>query len=73
MDGTAGRRFAAAGSMAMSAAWAPSLALACALGYCERRHTAWAWRAGRPALAAWFDAATATPLFQATMPPISGL
>ncbi len=49
------------------------LALACALGYCERRHTAWAWRAGRPALAAWFDAATATPLFQATMPPISGL
>ncbi len=49
------------------------LALACALGYCERRHTAWAWRLGRPALAAWFDAATATPLFQATMPPISGL
>lgn len=49
------------------------LALACALGYCERRHTAWAWRVGRPALAAWFDAATATPLFQATMPPISGL
>jgi glutathione S-transferase len=49
------------------------LALACALGYCERRHTAWAWRAGRPALAAWFDRTAATPLFQATMPPISGL
>jgi len=49
------------------------LALACALGYCERRHTAWRWRDGRPALAAWFDHEAATPLFQATLPPISGL
>jgi glutathione S-transferase len=49
------------------------LALACALGYCERRHTAWPWRQGRPALSAWFDGAAATPLFQATLPPISGL
>jgi glutathione S-transferase len=50
-----------------------ALALACALGYCERRHTAWRWREGRKALAGWFDSATATPLFQATLPPISGL
>lgn len=49
------------------------LALACAIGYCERRHTAWHWRDGRPALAGWFDATAATPLFQATLPPISGL
>lgn len=49
------------------------LALACALGYCDRRHTAWPWRHHRPALAAWFDATAATPLFQATLPPISGI
>ena len=49
------------------------LALACALGYCERRHTAWPWRQGRPALSAWFDAEAAAPLFQATLPPISGI
>lgn len=49
------------------------LALACALGYCERRHTAWQWRACRPVLAAWFDTTAASPLFQATLPPISGL
>ena len=49
------------------------LALACALGYCERRHTAWPWRQGRPALSAWFDTEAAAPLFQATLPPISGI
>lgn len=46
-----------------------SLALACALGYCERRHLAWPWRTGRPRLGAWFDAIAATPAFQATLPP----
>ena len=49
------------------------LALACALGYCERRHAAWPWRHGRPALSAWFDSVAAGPLFQATLPPISGI
>ncbi len=49
------------------------LALACALGYCERRHTVWPWREGRPALSAWFDAATATDAFRSTMPPPSGI
>lgn len=50
-----------------------ALALACALGYCERRHTAWAWRSVRPGLAAWFDRHTAGPDFAATLPPVSGL
>jgi glutathione S-transferase len=47
--------------------------LACALGYCERRHTVWRWREGRPALAAWFDAMAARPSLQATLPPPSGI
>ena len=52
------------------AAW---LALVAALGYCERRHTVWRWREGRPALSAWFDATTQRPSFQATIPPPSGI
>lgn len=50
-----------------------ALALACALGYCERRHTVWPWRAGRPALAAWYDATVQAAPFQATLPPPSGI
>jgi glutathione S-transferase len=50
-----------------------ALALGCALGYCERRHTVWNWRANRPALAAWFDRIAARPSFQATVPPPSGI
>ena len=46
-----------------------ALALACALGYCDRRHTVWPWRAGRPSLAAWHDAHAATAHFQSTQPP----
>lgn len=49
------------------------LALVCALGYCERRHKAWAWREGRPALAAWFDRAAERPSFRNTTPPESGI
>ena len=49
MDGTAGRRFAAAGSMAMSAAWTPSLALACALGWSLLGGPAAAWQGAAPA------------------------
>lgn len=50
-----------------------ALALGCALGYCEKRHTAWRWREGRPALSAWFDRIAARPSFQATIPPPSGI
>ena len=49
------------------------VALACALGYCERRHTVFRWREGRGKLATWFDAAIARPAFQDTIPPLSGI
>ena len=49
------------------------LALTAALGYCERRHTVWRWREGRPRLAAWFDVAAARPGFMTTLPPQSGI
>ncbi|WP_421994439.1 glutathione S-transferase family protein [Roseococcus sp.] len=49
------------------------VALACALGYCERRHTVFRWREGRGTLAAWYDAAIARPAFQETTPPLSGI
>jgi glutathione S-transferase/environmental stress-induced protein Ves len=52
---------------------APRIALGCVLGYAEQRHRAWAWRDGRPRLAAWFEAMAARPSFQATIPPPSGL
>lgn len=52
---------------------AAALALGCALGYCERRHTFWHWREARPALSAWFDRIAARPSFQATLPPVSGI
>ena len=50
-----------------------SLALACGLGYCERRHTAWKWREGRPGLSALFDRIAARASFAATVPPPSGI
>jgi glutathione S-transferase len=46
------------------------IALGCVLGYCERRHPAWAWRPGRPELAAWHDRIMQRPSFQQTMPPL---
>lgn len=49
------------------------VALACALGYCERRHTVFRWREGRDRLAAWYDAAVARPAFADTIPPVSGI
>ena len=61
---------AAGGHARLDAGW---LALAASLGYCERRHTVWAWRQGRPALAAWFATAAERPAFQATLPPPSGI
>jgi hypothetical protein len=52
---------------------AARITLGCLLGYAEYRHRAWAWRQGRPALAAWYDAIAARPSFQATIPPVSGI
>jgi hypothetical protein len=48
-------------------------ALACLLGYAERRHRVWDWRAANPALPPWFEVAAARPAFQATIPPVSGI
>ncbi|RVT97874.1 glutathione S-transferase [Rhodovarius crocodyli] len=45
------------------------LALVSALGYCERRHTAFAWGKGRPALRALFEAAAGRPCVARTVPP----
>jgi glutathione S-transferase len=57
----------AAGSFTLrDAGW---LALVALLGYCERRHRAFAWREGRPALAALFDAAQDRPSVARTVPP----
>jgi len=58
---------AAAGAFA--AVDAAFLALIALCGYCERRHRVFDWRAGRPALAALFDAAAARPSVAATVPP----
>ena len=49
------------------------LALASVLGYAERRHTVWKWRAGRPQLSDWFDRASERAAFQDTLPPTSGI
>lgn len=49
------------------------IALACALGYCDRRHTVFHWREGRDTLAAWYAAMTDRPAFIETMPPLSGI
>lgn len=48
------------------AAW---FALVAMLGYCERRHTTFNWRQGRPTLSAWFDAAQPRPSVAQTVPP----
>lgn len=45
------------------------IALGAALGYLDLRHGARDWRAGRPALAAWFAAFSLRPSMQATLPP----
>ena len=48
---------------------AARIVLGCALGWFEPRLPVWKWREGRPALSVWSDAITATPSFQATLPP----
>ncbi len=60
------RDVAGGGFAGVDAGWC---ALVAALGYCEKRHPAFAWRSGRPALAGWFDAAQARPCVAATVPP----
>ena len=47
---------------------AGQIAVGCALGYLDFRHGARGWRAGRPALAAWFDSFAARPSMMATLP-----
>lgn len=55
-------------------AWSvEGVALACALGYCDRRHTVFRWREGRDGWAAWYAAAIDRPAFAETMPPLSGI
>jgi glutathione S-transferase len=60
------RDVATGGFAVRDAAW---LALMALFGYCERRHTQFAWRQGRPALAALFDAAQVRPCVAQTLPP----
>lgn len=60
------RDVASGGFRALDAGY---LALVAVLGYCERRHTSFDWRHGRPALAALFDAAQARPSVARTIPP----
>jgi len=50
------------------AAW---IALAAGLGYCARRHPAFDWATGRPALSAWLAAAAARVSFHETLPPFA--
>lgn len=44
------------------------IAIGCALGYLDLRHGERNWRAAHPALAAWFEAFSARPSMQATLP-----
>ncbi|MDG3041174.1 glutathione S-transferase [Roseicyclus marinus] len=44
------------------------IAVACALGYLDLRHGARDWRAGRPALAAWYATFAARPSMAGTAP-----
>lgn len=60
------RDVASGGFRALDAGY---LALVAVLGYCERRHTTFNWRQGRPSLAALFDAAQARPSVARTIPP----
>lgn len=69
----AGRVLAALDPAAFDPASVEGIALACTLGYGERRHRVWDWRAANPALAPWFEAASARPAFLATLPPVSGI
>lgn len=60
------RDVATGGFVRHDAAW---LALVALLGYCEKRHTVFAWRPARPSLATLFDAAQRRPSVAQTVPP----
>ena len=45
-----------------------TIALGCALGWLDFRYATDAWRAGRPALAAWFERFAARPSMATTVP-----
>jgi glutathione S-transferase len=45
-----------------------TIAVGCALGWLDFRYAADDWRAGRPALAAWFEGFAARPSMTATVP-----
>jgi glutathione S-transferase len=47
-----------------------SISTACALGYLDLRFADDGWRAGRPALAAWFAAVSEMPALARTAPPL---
>jgi glutathione S-transferase len=47
------------------------IATGCALGYLDFRHDAREWRAGRPALAAWFETFSQRPSMLATRPDLA--
>ncbi len=49
-----------------------SITVACALGYLDLRFSHEAWRKGRPALAAWFEAFAAEPGIARTAPAEPG-
>ncbi len=46
-----------------------AIAAACALGYLDLRGAVADWRAGHPALAAWYEAFASRPSMRATAPP----
>jgi glutathione S-transferase len=45
-----------------------TIAVGCALGWLDFRYAADDWRAGRPALAAWFERFAARPSMATTVP-----
>ena len=49
---------------------AARIALGATLGWSERRHRTFDWRAGHPVLSAWYDEIETHPSFAATLPPI---
>ncbi|CAB3637777.1 glutathione S-transferase [Achromobacter pulmonis] len=46
-----------------------TITIGCALGYLDFRYPDFDWRAGHPAVAAWFKAFNQRPSMQATLPP----
>ena len=45
-----------------------TITVGCALGYLDFRYPDFDWRAGHPAVAAWFKAFNQRPSMQATLP-----